>query len=224
MKHRELMKYSDTIIQELKDCKAGEQLRLSFTPQASVAIMSEAEYLRWKAEKRTKYFLSLTPNEETDSTACYTIPADGNYILRIESHDDCPHAELKSMERTSVDTFVFNGKNETKKIVRKIPEEGIPICSMPVWERKSGIALRDPWLCFSCESLQPSSSLHCIPVKIASMLEKDYYSVPVCPKCLQKMDGHAFMVPTMMLVKMGTVAKSTYARPRKSTNKYALKI
>ena len=164
--------------------------------------MSEAEYRRWKAETRTRYFIGLAYDDESDGEACFTIPADGNYYLCIEPHDDCPHPELKSIERKTVDTFIFNGENEQKKIVRRVPEEGTRICSIPQWEKKAGIALRDPFVCFSCFTVRPASSLHCIPVKIASFLERDIYSVPVCPECLRKAEGHAFIVPAKALARM----------------------
>ena len=203
------MKYSEPILQELKDCKAGEQIRLTFTSQASVGIMSEAEYRRWKAETRTKYFIGLNADNESDSEACFTIPADGSYYLHIESHLGCPNPELKSIERKTIDTFIFNGENEKKKIVRRTLEEGTRVCSIPQWEKKVGVALHDPFVCFSCNTVRPASSLRCIPVKIASFLERDIYLVPVCPECLQKAEGHSFITPAMALVRMESRIRQT---------------
>ena len=210
------MKYSEPILQELKDCKAGEQIRLTFTSQASVGIMSEAEYRRWKAETRTSYFIGLISDDESDSEACFTIPADGNYYLCIESHDDCPRPELKSIERKAVDTFIFNGENEQKKIVRRVPGEDTRVCSIPQWEKKVGIALRDPFVCFSCNTVRPASSLRCIPVKIASFLERDIYSVPVCPECLKKAEGHAFITPALALVRVEAEKKPVAKQSRRT--------
>ena len=194
------MKQSDHIIQPLKDCRAGERIHLVFTPQASVYVLSEAEYQRWEAAGRGGYLWCLTPDNETDNESTYTIPADGRYYLCMEPYDDCPHPELKSVERIPVDSFVFNGHNAKQKIVRRLSDAEASPCSKATWQRKTGMELRDPWVCWSCRSMRPSSDFLCIPVKIASVLEPGTYSVPVCSDCYHHPSRHAFMVPTNMLV------------------------
>ena len=192
----EYMEYNETIIQELRDCKAGEQICVTFTDEAMAAIMPEAEYRRW--EQEGGYFITLPSDYETDSEIRCIIPADGNYYLYIESTDECPKAELKSLNRIPADPFIFNETHTDKKIVRRLADDA-PTCTIATWQRKTGIELRDPYVCWYCNTVRPASTFRCVPVKIASMFQSETYSVPLCPCCQKKAEGSSFMVSVKAL-------------------------
>ncbi len=190
------------VVKRLSDCTAGEHLAVSFSRSATSALYSESSYQEYSAGN-TWYAPSITPDEEQDRSALFTVPADGTWVLVVIPDDELSVVLDVTLQRTPVDAVLWNQRQSDCKIARKQPTPGeAPMAStLFYWEHMTGHRQPPTDLCPICGRVLKRTEARCALVTIPGQLPIEYYVLPVCPHCYATANGKTFLIDPHLLSK-----------------------